>query len=68
MTAAQQRKVQRIIHLTTGLMVGIYVYASPSGAVEMVIRFVALPVLVITGILMWQAPRIRRLRKARSGA
>jgi hypothetical protein len=27
------------------------------------VRFLALPALVVTGIAMWQAPRIRRLRK-----
>jgi hypothetical protein len=27
------------------------------------VRFVVLPVLIVTGIAMWQAPRIRRLRK-----
>src|SRR5215207_7943131 len=27
------------------------------------VRFIVLPLLVVTGIAMWQAPRIRRLRK-----
>jgi thiosulfate reductase cytochrome b subunit len=62
-TAAQQRKVQRAVHLVTGLMLVAYVYLTPSGAAQNVIRFVALPVLVATGIAMWQAPRIRRLRQ-----
>ena len=63
MTAAQQRKVQRAVHLATGVLIVAAVYLRPAGPVNDVIRFVVLPLLVITGIAMWQAPRIRRIRK-----
>ena len=64
MTAAQQRKVQRAIHLAAGLAIVAYVYAPGAAHVQAPVRFVFLPLLVLTGIAMWQAARIRRLRKS----
>jgi hypothetical protein len=65
-TAAQQRKVQRAIHLATGVAIAAYVYAPGAAHIRTPIRFAILPLLVLTGIAMWQAPRIRRLRKSRN--
>lgn len=65
MTAAQQRKVQRAIHLATGVAIA-YVYAPGVAHIRTPIRFAILPLLVLTGLAMWQAPRIRRLRKNRN--
>jgi thiosulfate reductase cytochrome b subunit len=64
MTAAQQRKAQRIAHLAAALMLVAYLYAPLEAQLQDAVRFVVLPVLVVTGIAMWQAPRIRRLRKS----
>ena len=64
MTAAQQRKLQRAIHLATGIALVAYVYGPQAAQLHDAIRFLLLPLLVLTGIAMWQAPRIRRLRKA----
>jgi len=64
MTAGQQRKVQRLVHLAAGLVLIAYLYAPLEAQLEDAIRFLVLPVLVLTGMVMWQAPRIRRLRKA----
>jgi hypothetical protein len=61
MTAAQQRKVQRGVHLTAALVLAGYLYAPIGAPLQDVVRFVVLPVLVVTGIAMWQAARIRRL-------
>jgi hypothetical protein len=63
MTAAQQRKAQRAIHLIAALVLVAYLYAPLEGRLEDAVRFVILPVLVLTGIAMWQAPRIRRALK-----
>jgi hypothetical protein len=67
MTAGQQRKVQRLVHLAAGLMLIAYLYAPLDAPLENAVRFVVLPVVVLTGIAMWQAPRIRRLRETRTG-
>lgn len=64
MTAAQQRKVQRVVHLAAALLLVAYLYAPLEAQLQDAVRFIVLPVLVLTGIAMWQAPRIRRLRKS----
>ena len=66
MTAAQQRKAQRIVHLAAALVLIAYLYVPLDAELQDAVRFVVLPVLVVTGIAMWQAPRIRRLRKSAS--
>ena len=64
MTAAQQRKIQRGTHLAAALAMVAYVYGPSTGHLHDAMRFVVLPVLAVTGIAMWQAARIRRLRRA----
>ena len=64
--AGQQRRMQRRVHIVAGVLVLGYVYAPvPSGA-QGIVRLLVLPLLVATGVAMWQAPRLRRLRKAAS--
>jgi hypothetical protein len=62
MTAAQQRRAQRVVHLAAALLLIAYVYAPLEAELQDAVRFVSLPALLVTGIAMWQAPRIRRLR------
>ncbi len=63
MNPGEQRKVQRAVHLATGLIVLLYVYAPLQDQLQQAIRFVVLPVLVATGIAMWKAARIRRMSR-----
>jgi thiosulfate reductase cytochrome b subunit len=63
MTAAQQRKAQRRVHLAAALLLIAYVYAPLEAQLQDAVRFLALPALMVTGVAMWQAARIRRLRK-----
>lgn len=63
MSAAQQRKAQRAVHLIAGLVLIAYLYGPLEDQLQDVVRFLVLPLLVVTGIAMWQAPRIRKLRK-----
>jgi hypothetical protein len=62
-TASQQRRAQRAVHLVAGLVLIAYLYAPLEEQLQDAVRFVVLPLLVVTGIAMWQAPRLRRLRK-----
>jgi thiosulfate reductase cytochrome b subunit len=64
MTAAQQRKVQRVVHLAAAILLVAYLYAPLEAQLPDAVRFIVLPVLVLTGTAMWQEPRIRRLRKS----
>lgn len=64
MTAAQQRRAQRVVHLAAAFVLIAYLYAPLEAQLQDAVRFVVLPLLVVTGIAMWQAPRIRRLRRS----
>jgi hypothetical protein len=64
MAARQQRKLQRSVHLVAGVLLLSYVYAPAPSAMQDLVRFFVFPLLVATGIAMWQAPRIRRLRRS----
>lgn len=64
MTAAQQRKVLRVVHLVAAFVLVGIVIAPVGGYLHYGVSFIALAVLVVTGIAMWQAPRIRRLLKS----
>jgi hypothetical protein len=70
MTPGQQRKIQRAVHLGAALTVLVCVYLPLGDLALNVSRFLALPVLVLTGVVMWQAPRLRRLlaRRPRAAA
>ena len=66
-TAGQQRKLQRTLHLVAAALLLGCVYAPAPSPVQDLVRFVVFPLLVVTGVAMWQAPRVRRfLRTARS--
>ncbi|MQA84444.1 MAG: hypothetical protein GEV03_07440 [Streptosporangiales bacterium] len=68
LTPGQQRKAQRAVHLAVAGLLLVYVYAPPVAGLVHLIRWVAFPALVLTGLAMWQAPRIRRaLGRRRSG-
>jgi thiosulfate reductase cytochrome b subunit len=67
MTPGQQRKAQRRVHLAAALLLIAYLYAPLEARLQDAVRFLALPALVVTGIAMWQAPRIRRFRKRLGG-
>ncbi len=56
------RSRQRFVHLVLAAALGVYLY-SPLGrvaAVELVIQVLVFPALVLSGLLLWQAPRLRR--------
>ena len=67
-SAAAQRKIFRWIHIILAIPIVGYVYSPfeelPNYAP--VVRFVAIPVLVVTGLWMWKAHIVRRLVSSRS--
>ena len=63
------RDRQRLAHLLAGVALVAYVYmpGGPGPALEAAVRWLILPVLAGSGVLMWQWPKVRRLaRKQRS--
>jgi hypothetical protein len=64
-TPRRMRALERLMHLITGTALVTYVYATPSpeSAFTVAIRLLV-PIVIGSGIAMWQAPRVRRyLRK-----
>jgi protein-S-isoprenylcysteine O-methyltransferase Ste14 len=64
------RKLQRAVHLVAALPVLAYIYVTPTADAPMttIVRAGVVPVLVLSGLLLWQAPRLRRLRARRGRA
>lgn len=57
------RNVTRLIHLIIGVCIGVFIY-SPFQADPGYITFmqvVVMPVATITGVVLWQQPRIVKL-------
>lgn len=65
MRPALQRRLERVVHLVAGVVLIAYVYLPLGDAVAHMVRWVVIPVLVGSGIAMWQAARIRRALKMR---
>jgi LmbE family N-acetylglucosaminyl deacetylase len=64
LTAARQRRLERAMHLLTGAILLTYVYLPGGGELEAIIRYVVFALLALSGMAMWQAPRLRRALKA----
>jgi hypothetical protein len=70
MNAAQLRRALRLGHIAVGVLLGIYVY-SPLHADPLltgIIRYLAIPAIVLSGVAMWQQGRISRWTARRSVA
>lgn len=64
-TPRRMRVLERLMHLVTGTALVTYVYATPGPESPFTagIRLLV-PIVVFSGIAMWQGPRVRRyLRK-----
>jgi hypothetical protein len=57
------RNVIRIIHLTAAATLGIYFYSPIAGdmTLKLIIQFVTLPSIVLTGIALWQQAYLNKL-------
>ncbi|MGD9529177.1 hypothetical protein [Pseudonocardia sp.] len=65
---ARLRDRQRVLHLVAGIAVLIAIYAGPllgPGFVA-IVQWVAIPVVVASGLALWKWPRIRVVLRARS--
>lgn len=65
----QTRLVLRYLHLGIGVLLGAYVYWPPGEAepVRLFLMLVGVPLVVVSGVALWQQAGIRRaLRRLRS--
>jgi hypothetical protein len=63
MSSATRRSILRWIHIVLGIPIAGYIY-SPFAEIPNyapAVRFVFFPILVLTGLWMWQGPVVRRL-------
>ncbi|MEO1290122.1 MAG: hypothetical protein AAFV93_20410 [Chloroflexota bacterium] len=69
MSNKQIRTISRYLHIVVGVMMILFIYI-PELANNMlyanIVQFVAIPVVSISGILMWQQARIMKLFRKRS--
>jgi hypothetical protein len=59
----QLRLILRYTHLAAGILVGLFVH-SPLGdvpAFELLVQIALIPIVVLTGIWVWQQARVSRL-------
>lgn len=62
------RDTQRLVHLAGALVLIAFVYVpgADTSLFTALMRFVVVPGLILTGLAMWQLPRLRaRMRKTR---
>jgi hypothetical protein len=62
-SSKQLRLILRYTHLAAGTLIGLFVY-SPLGdvpAFELLVQIALIPVVMLTGIWIWQQARVRRL-------
>jgi hypothetical protein len=68
-TGKQLRDLERALHLAAGVILLAIVFTPLGSAViGQVLRVVAAPMLVASGILMWQHARVTRLIRGAKGA
>ncbi len=70
MTEATKRSVFRWIHIICGIPILGYIYDSPSDTPSYAfsIRYLFLPLLILSGLWMWKGHWARRLISKRSAA
>jgi hypothetical protein len=62
------RNNMRLLHLITAGVVGTFIYSpwSADPTFAFATRWIVLPILIITGFVMWQQPRLTKLLRRRS--
>ena len=68
MSDATRRSILRWVHIIFGLPILGFIYGPPEEVQQYApyFRFIFVPVLVLSGLLMWQGPRLRRLFSKKS--
>ena len=63
LSGKQQRTVLRYSHLLVGMLNAFFIYTPLSDvrAFELLVQIILVPVIIITGVWMWQQARVRKL-------
>jgi hypothetical protein len=68
MSNKQLRQTVRLLHVISSFILGTFIYG-PWGAgsvLEGLVQFLAFPALAVTGLILWQQPRLARLRRGQN--
>ena len=67
MTSKNFRKMVRYLHVTVGVMLILFVYSplSDVGWYTLVVQALAIPLVSLSGIALWQQPKLSAWRKRR---
>jgi len=59
----QLRLILRYTHLAAGILIGLFVYSPlvDVPAFELLVQITLIPIVVLSGIWIWQQTRVRRL-------
>lgn len=71
MTNKQLRTYIRYVHLLEGILIAIYIYsptAQQSPIYSGMVQLVIVPFIVISGLALWQQPRINKWWRQFAGA
>jgi hypothetical protein len=69
MSNKQLRTIIRAVHLCASVLILGFVYAAPLRQTEsfvMLLQFVVIPMVAVSGIAMWQQAALTKLRRNRS--
>lgn len=63
MSNKQFRNINRIAHLIEGVFIALFVYSPlrTDDTYLAIMQFVILPAIIISGVFMWQQPKIMKL-------
>ncbi len=63
MSNKQFRQIVRFGHIVEGVLIAIYIYSplSSNPAFDALIKFVILPLIVLSGLALWQQPRVMKV-------
>ncbi len=71
MSNKQLRQILRIGHIVTGVLIIMFVYSTSlreSDVYTLLLQFVAIPAVSLSGIAMWQQARLSQWRRNRQQA
>lgn len=65
MSGARLRMIIRVVHIVGGLLIGAFVYApwADNAAFVLLMQVGVMPVLGISGVLLWQQARFNRFMR-----
>jgi hypothetical protein len=68
MSSKQIRTVSRYAHLVEGILIALFIYSPTlrsSALYTGFIQFMVVPLIILSGLVMWQLPRINKWRNRR---